>query len=217
MTNEEGAFKQILVGYIEGATNSYEILYDGSTLDGNKYLDFYSLADTEKLTIQGRALPFTDNDTVPLGYKTTITGDFTIAIDQADGDLSTKKIYLEDKKTGTVHDLGQSNYTFTTEAGTFADRFVLRYTNKTLGTGNYENIENSILVSVKNKNIKVLSSKEMIKDVTIYDISGKLLCSKTKVSSNDLQISNLQSSSQVLIVKVTLENDFTTSKKIIFQ
>ncbi|WP_431243375.1 T9SS sorting signal type C domain-containing protein [Flavobacterium sp. P21] len=216
MTNLEGVFKQILVGYIEGATNSYEGLFDGETFDGNKYLDFYSVNENRRLTIQGRALPFEDTDTVPLGYKTTIVGDFTIGIDHADGNLSTQKIYLEDKKTGTVHDLGQSNYTFTTEAGTFTDRFILRYTNKTLGTGDFENIENGILVSVKDKVLKVISSKEAIKDVTIYDINGKLLYTKTKVSSNDLQISNLNSSNQVLIVKVTLENDFTVSKKIIF-
>jgi hypothetical protein len=41
-------------------------------------------------------LPF-DNDEVPLGYKTTIVGEFKIAIDEADGFLVNKKIFLEDK------------------------------------------------------------------------------------------------------------------------
>jgi hypothetical protein len=41
-------------------------------------------------------LPFDDNDKVPLGYKTTIVGEFKIAIDEADGFVN-KKIYLEDK------------------------------------------------------------------------------------------------------------------------
>ncbi|WP_431243368.1 T9SS sorting signal type C domain-containing protein [Flavobacterium sp. P21] len=217
MTNEEGAFKRLLVGYIEGATNSYEGLFDGETFDGNKYLDFYSINENRRLTIQGRALPFEDTDTVPLGYKTTIVGDFTIGIDHADGNLSTQKIYLEDKKTGTVHDLGQSNYTFTTEAGTFADRFVLRYTNKTLGTGDFENIENGILVSVKDKVVKVISSKENLKDITIFDVAGKQLYNKNKVGATELSISNLQSSNQVLLIDITLENGYKTTRKIIFQ
>jgi hypothetical protein len=216
MTNAGGAFKQMLVGYIEGATNATEKMYDGVSMDGNKYIDFYSINEGENLVIQGRALPFADTDLVPLGYRTTVAGDFTISLDQADGNLSTKAIYLEDKTTGTINDLHAGNYTFTTEIGTFQERFVLRYTNKTLGTGDFENIENGILVSVKDKTVKVLSSKETIKEVSVYDISGKVLYNKNKIDSNELQISNLQSSNQALIVKVTLENDYTVSKKIIF-
>jgi hypothetical protein len=217
LTNEEGAFKQMLVGYIEGASNDYDRGYDGLSFDGNKYIDFYSIGGVRKFVIQGRALPFTDTDTVPLGYKTTIAGDFTISIDQADGIFTTQSIYLEDKTTGKIQDLRAANYTFTTAIGTFADRFVLRYTNKTLGTGDFENVENGLLVAVKDKTIKVTSAKETIKEVTIFDINGKLLYSKKKVGSTELQISNLQAANQVLLVKITLENDFLTTKKIMFQ
>ncbi|OXA98980.1 hypothetical protein B0A72_22930 [Flavobacterium pectinovorum] len=216
MTNTKGVFKQMLVGYVQGATNEYEDRYDGVSFNANPYVDFYSVDNGNNYVIQGRALPFTDTDQVPLGYNTTITGDFTISIDKTDGDLSSHAIYLEDKKTGVIHDLTTSDYTFTTEKGTFTDRLVLRYTNKTLGTGDFENIENGLLVSVKDKTIKVTSSTENIKEVTVFDISGKLLYSKKKAGTTELQIQNLQSSNQVLLVKVTLDNDFTTTKKIIF-
>ncbi|WP_051234350.1 T9SS sorting signal type C domain-containing protein [Flavobacterium denitrificans] len=217
MTNAGGAFKQLLVAYVEGATNSYDRLYDGKTFDGNKFIDFYSINDNHKLVVQGRGLPFTDADQVPLGYRSTIAGDFTISIDHADGDMKTQAMYIEDKKTGKIHDLKAGKYTFTTEIGTFTDRLVLRYSNKSLGTGDFENVENGVLVSIKDKTIKVLSSQENLKEVNVYDISGRLLYNKTKINSNEMQISNLQSSNQVLIVKVTLENDFSVSKKIIFQ
>ncbi|WKL46535.1 T9SS sorting signal type C domain-containing protein [Flavobacterium pectinovorum] len=216
MTNTQGVFKQMLVGYVQGATNEYEDRYDGVSFNANPYVDFYSVDNGNNYVIQGRALPFTDTDQVALGYNTTITGDFTISIDKTDGDLSSHAIYLEDKKTGVIHDLTTSDYTFSTEKGTFTDRLVLRYTNKTLGTGDFENIENGLLVSVKEKTIKVTSSTENIKEVTVFDISGKLLYSKKKAGSTELQIQNLQSANQVLLVKVTLDNDFTTTKKIIF-
>ncbi|SDZ35445.1 hypothetical protein SAMN05444397_105343 [Flavobacterium aquidurense] len=217
MTNTEGAFKQLMVGYIEGATDAYESLFDGTTIDANKYLDFYSINQSDKLVIQGRALPFKEADSIPLGYRTTINGDFTISIDEVDGNMTTQKIYLEDKTTSVIHDLTASNYTFTTVAGTFTDRFVLRYTNKTLGTGDFENIENGFLVAVKDKTIKVSSVKENIKEITIFDINGKQLYNKKKVGSTELSISNLQAANQVLLVKVTLENDYVVTKKIIFQ
>ncbi|MDQ6471272.1 T9SS sorting signal type C domain-containing protein, partial [Flavobacterium sp. LHD-80] len=217
MTNTGGAFKQLLVAYVEGATNTYDDRYDGISFDGNQYLDFYSINVGAKFAIQGRSLPFADTDVVPLGYRSAIAGDFTISIDHADGNMNTQKIYIEDKSTGKIHDLTESNYTFTTAIGTFTDRFVLRYTNKSLGTGDFENIEKGITVSVKDKAVKVISSNEAIQDVSIFDVAGKLLYTKKKVGTSELVISNLPSSNQVLLVDITLENGYKTTRKIIFQ
>ncbi|WP_202700458.1 LamG-like jellyroll fold domain-containing protein [Flavobacterium sp. UGB4466] len=217
MTSTTGAFKQLLLGYIEGATNNYETLYDGLSLDGNQYLDFYSVSDANKFVIQGRAVPFTDADIVPLGYRTAVAGDFTIAIDEVDGKMTNQKIYVEDKVTGVIHDLTQSNYTFKTEVGNFSERLVLRYTGKTLGVGDFENLKDGILVSIKDKVIAVQSSQENIKEVIVYDVSGKMLYHKKKVGNTELQIQNLPSANQVLLVKITLANDFTTTRKVIFQ
>ncbi|MBP1225941.1 T9SS sorting signal type C domain-containing protein [Flavobacterium sp. 1355] len=216
LTNDKGAFKQMLVGYIDGATNGFDKNYDGPTFDGNIYVDFYSVNNQDKFTIQGRSQPFADSDVVPLGYRTTIAGDFTISIDQADGNLENQAVYIEDKTTGVIHDLKAGKFTFTTAAGNFNDRLVLLYTNKTLGTGDFANTENDLIVSVKEKVIKVNSAKESIQQISIFDITGKTLYTKNKIEATDFQISNLQSGNQVLFIKVTLENGFILSKKIIF-
>ncbi|WP_196216487.1 fibronectin type III domain-containing protein [Flavobacterium sp. LC2016-01] len=216
MTNSGGAFKQLLVGYIGGASNEYEKKYDGLSMDSNKYIDFYSVVNDNKLTIQGRALPFTDIDFVPLGYKSTINGDFTIAISKTDENMNMQPIYLEDKLTGTIHNLKESNYTFKTAEGTFTDRFVLRYTNKTLGAGDIENAESNVLISVKDKVVKITSTIETLAKVYIFDVSGKLIYEKLNIGEKELQIVNLQSSNQVLLIKVALENGNLTTSKIIF-
>ncbi|QSW87049.1 T9SS sorting signal type C domain-containing protein [Flavobacterium endoglycinae] len=216
-TNAEGAFKQALVGYAGGATNNWDLQYDAITLDGNTYIDFYSINDNTSLTIQARALPFDDADVVPMGYKATVAGEFTIAIDHTDGLFNQQAIYLEDKKANIIHDLKASDYKFNTETGTFTDRFVLRYTNKNLGTGDFENTEDALLISVKDKTIKIISSKETIKEVNIYDISGKLLYSKKKIGAAEFSISNLQAADQVLVVKTVLENNALLTRKIIFK
>ena len=214
LSNTQGAFKQTLIGYIEGATNNYEKRYDGVTMDANKYLDFYSISDGNKLVIQGRAIPFLETDTVPLGYKSTIAGDFTISINQADGKLTNQAIYLEDKLTSSMHDLRSSDYIFTTAIGTFDDRFVLHYTNKSLGTVDVEDVNQIVVVSVREKIIKVTSTKENISKVLIFDITGKLLYEKNRVGSTELEIS-LKAANQVLLVKITLENEYTNTTKVI--
>ncbi|MDQ6471275.1 T9SS sorting signal type C domain-containing protein [Flavobacterium sp. LHD-80] len=216
MTNTEGAFKQLLVGYIEGATNEYDRKYDGDSFDGNKYLDFYSINNEHKLAIQGRAVPFKNSDAVPLGYRTTIAGNFTISIHHVDGNLTLQSIYLEDKLTNKIHNLREANYTFNTEVGTFPDRFTLRYTNKSLGVDDVSNVENDVWVTVNLKDMKVISNREAIRDVAVFDLSGRLLYEKKNINATELQLLNFRSASQVLLVKVTLENGNTTTKKVAF-
>lgn len=217
LSNAEGAFKQILIGYIEGASNGWDQDFDAVGFNGNSYVDFYSINETTVLSIQGRALPFENSDVIPLGYKSTVAGDFTISIDQVDGLFNNQEVYLEDKKTGIISNLKTGDYNFKTEIGTFKDRFTLRYTNKTLGTDDFENVDGGLLVSVKDKVIRLTSTKENIKEVNLFDISGRLIYQKGKVGTTELSISNLQSSDQILLVKVVLENGYTTTKKIIFK
>ena len=144
LTNSQGAFKQTLVGYVTDATNGYEDRFDGESYDGNDFLDFYSINEEKNLTIQGRAVPFDENDEIPLGYRIALGGSFTISIDETDGLLTNQAVYLEDKATNTIFNLKNGNYTFTTDKGTFNDRFVLRYTDKTLGTAAVEKPANHI-------------------------------------------------------------------------
>ncbi|MRX69158.1 hypothetical protein SAMN06265349_104156 [Flavobacterium resistens] len=216
MTNTEGAYKQLMVGYIQGATDEYDRRYDGNSFDGNKFIDFYSINKEHKLAIQGRGLPFKNTDTVPLGYRTTIAGDFTISIHHVDGSLTVQPIYLEDKKLNKIQDLRAGNYTFKTEIGTFSDRFVLRYTDKSLGIDEVANDEYKISVLIKSNDMKVISTKEAISQLAVFDLSGRLLFEKKNINATELQILNFRSSNQVLLVKVTLENGNITTKKVVF-
>ena len=216
LTNTQGAFKQTLIGYITDATNEYDSRFDGESFDGNEFVDFYSINQEKNLVIQGRALPFDENDQVPLGFRTTIEGAFTIKIDQADGVLTNQAVFIEDKLTNSIFDLRSGPFTFNTVAGTFNDRFVLRYTNKTLGTIDLETFENQVLVSNKNKQIKINSKAVTIDKVVVYDLLGRLLFKKDKVNSNEFSVLNLISNSETLLVKVTLQNGETVTRKILY-
>jgi hypothetical protein len=216
MSNTDGAYKQTLIGYIQGATDNYEDQFDGVSFDGHPYIDFYSINNDKKLVIQGRALPFENTDIVPLGYKTTIAGNFTIGINQTDGILSNQPIYLEDRLTQTVHNLQLGNYTFNTAIGTFDDRFVLKYRSTDLRFDDFDKGKN-LIVSVNNKviNINALNDNNIDK-VFIYDISGKLIYKKDKINSNQFS-TQLNFAEQVLLVKIFLENAHEETRKIIFR
>jgi hypothetical protein len=221
LTNKGGAFKQMLVGYISGATAGYDSAFDGENFNGNSFVNFYSINGKKTLTIEGRGLPFETNDQVPLGYSTTIAGTFDISIDHADGSLANQPIYVEDKMTNVIHNLKNSAYSFSTAKGTFNDRFVLRYSDKTvvestLGNQTVDAKEKGLVVSVKNHIIKINSFDETIDNVTVYDLKGSLVYEKSHVDANEFIIPNFNSSDQFLIVMVQLDNGKWITKEIIF-
>ncbi|UQD55726.1 T9SS sorting signal type C domain-containing protein [Flavobacterium sp. K5-23] len=216
LTNSQGAFKQTLIGYITGATNGYDHTYDGESFDGNEFIDFYTVNEDKNLVIQGRALPFDETDTINLGYSSTIEGSFFIDIDQVDGLLMDQEIFLEDKKLDIIHNLKKTAYNFSTDKGVFNDRFVLRYTNKTFGNSDFEMQDNRVLISNKNKEIKIHSSAGIINKIVVYDLLGRSLYEKEDINNTSFKIPNLMVNQHVLLVKVMFQDGQMVSKKIVY-
>ncbi|MFV8379899.1 T9SS sorting signal type C domain-containing protein, partial [Flavobacterium sp. LB3R33] len=216
LTNTQGAFKQTLLGYVTNATNGFDKAYDGQSFDGNEFVDFYSINDDKNLTIQGRALPFDKNDEVALGYSSTIEGAFSISIDKVDGILASEDVFIEDKTTNTIKNLKEGAYNFSTTAGSFNNRFVLRYKDKTLGTDDFDKTENQVLISKDKNELKIKSELESIKRITVFDLLGRKVFDKEAINSNEFSISNSTLNKQIVIVKVILTNGNVISKKVIY-
>ncbi|WP_230392535.1 T9SS sorting signal type C domain-containing protein [Flavobacterium sp. LC2016-01] len=216
LKNEDGLFKQILIGYVADASNSYDENYDAESLNGNKFVNFYSISENKNLVIQGRAFPFEKTDSVLLGFTTTISGEFSISIDHIDSSFLDSDIYLEDKEKQVIHNIKESSYIFKTEKGTFDNRFELKYMDKELNSTEFKNTLGNVFVSLQNKQIHIYALNESIEEVEIYDMNGKILYIKTKINSSDLTIQKVISGNGVLLIKVTLENGFSTTRKVIF-
>jgi hypothetical protein len=215
--NLQGAtqgFSQTLVAYVTNATNDFDIRYDGPSFGGNS-VTFYSIMPTKTLSIQGRALPFVQTDEVPLGYKTTQTGNLIISIDHVDGLMENQGIYLKDNVLNSVHDLKASSYTFATVPGTFNDRFVLRYVpDAVLDNLTFNDQINGVVIRKNDGTLRINSPYETIAEVKVYDIAGRLVFEKKDCNSNTFEASSIVNSEQVLIVKVILNNGGVVTRKV---
>ncbi|MEQ3690559.1 MAG: T9SS sorting signal type C domain-containing protein [Flavobacterium sp.] len=207
-------YNQILVGYMNGASSGIDQMIDGEVLDKSKTMIYNLISDSEYV-IQGRALPFSDEDIVPLGLKVIEAGTYEIALENLDGLFVTQDVFIKDNLTGMLHDVKQGNYSFTSQAGTFNDRFELVYKNAALNTNEFENL-NSVNSFSSNGILNIVSSKNNIKSVDVYDIVGKVVYSNKNVNTLELIISSIISSNQALIIKITLDNGQKVDKKVIF-
>ncbi|CAM4407688.1 GEVED domain-containing protein [Flavobacterium terrigena] len=201
-----------LLGYVENATNQNDRLFDAFS---NEKLSFniFSLIGDEQMLIQGRTLPFDVNDKVSIGVSLPQDGLYKIALSEVDGLFKDPKqnIFLEDKLLNVIFNLKQAPYSFMDKKGIIKDRFVLRYTK----SDNITEVANQLTV-YDNNVLTVESGKLKIKDIIVFDTLGKLLLNKNNVNSKNFQITNLNRTNSMLIVKVTLEDNTEEVRKIIY-
>jgi hypothetical protein len=217
LSNSLGAYIQMLVGYVEGATNNFDTMFDGKTLPVGNTLNIYTKVTDFNLAIQGKSLPFSSQDIIPVAYSAATGGEVTITLDNFDGLFETQNIYLLDKVTNIYHDLKAGNYTFTTTSGSFNDRFELRFLNSTLSNENPIMTNSDIKVVTSNQVLAVYCSAVAITKIQVYDLLGKLLLSQDNLNTTVFETAELQNMSQMLLVKVTLDNGQTYTKKTIIQ
>lgn len=215
LTNAEGLFSQMMVGYMENATNGVDELIDGKYI-GDFATAMTSIIDQDEYIIQGKALPFETSDIVPLRFKTEQSGAFSFAIDHVDGLFEGDQVILiRDELTNTIHNLKDAPFVFTSEPGTFSNRFQLLFDSEALSTIDFI-IQNQIVIAVKDEIIKLKSTHSAITEIEIHDVLGRKLASFKKVNSNEFSINSIMPNSQALLVKVKLENGEQYIKKIIF-
>lgn len=214
--NSNNVSDRTLVGYVTGATEAKDRMYDAVTAVKTN-MRIYSIIDQDKMTIQGRTVPFDAKDKVQMGYYAPANGTYSIAIAALDGLFQNgQDIYLEDTELNIIHDLRQTPYSFYTATGENNTRFILRYTtnNSTLSVDEILTNENNIVIASA-ETLKISSPVLAIQKVTIHNVLGQLLFNKP-VNSTSLQVDGITKSNQTLIVEIVLENNERIVRKVIF-
>ena len=204
---------QTLVAYMPEATASVDNAIDGKYIN-DAPVALTSLINSEEYTIQGRALPFSTTDSVLLGFKTNVAGNYTISIDHVDGFFSTGQvIFLKDNLLNTVNDLSAGSYSFASAVGTFNSRFEIVY-QRVLGVNNPEFTSNNVVVFNDKGDIRINSGSAVMEQVRIYDLQGRLLVDKKQINTTETKITTT-AANQVLLIEITAINGHKVTKKII--
>ena len=203
---------QILVGYVTGATEGVDDGYDGLAFGGTGS-SLYSPIDARNYVIQCRSLPFNNTDEVPLGFNCTEAGVYSIKLSSVDGLFEgNQDIFIRDNLNGTDTNIKVAPFTFTSDIGTFDNRFKIVYT-QALGVPSSTFNENSVIV-YKNTDWFHVSAKGIsMKDILVYDVSGRLIYKLNDLNDTTAVLKGLTTTKQVLFLKITsTENQSVTIK-----
>lgn len=206
LNSEYNTNNTFAVDYTNGASDSFDN-YDSKAL-GMGSDAFYTLADTQKLIIQGKE-SFDINDVVPVGAKHFQNGNFTIALVQKEGLFNNgQAIYLHDKITGIYTDLQNGAYTFTANSGESTDRFEIVYKLNVLATAE---VQKDTFEVYRDGQDFVVRNNKNIEKVEIFDVAGR----KIQTINESSKVIRVQLASKgVYILKASSEGKEYTKKII---
>ncbi|QNM84700.1 T9SS type A sorting domain-containing protein [Polaribacter pectinis] len=223
--NHNNKTNTLLVGFVEGATNRFDRLYDAPFDVNQTSMGFYSLVKgVDKAQIQGLPVLKRSKKVVKLGYVVDEIGDYSIGIqdEYIDNDYY---IYLRDTEKKITVDLRQREYQFNIDTiGENNTRFKIIYTKKKRNSAKKSEGKESLTVEEidsKDFTIYVDSSKELIaeydfdvdnvKEVSMYNIQGRKITSF--LGEQVKNVSNLKTG--IYLVNATLHDGRTLTKKIL--
>ena len=204
-------FGQQLIAYVNEATYGYDSGKDGLHFNDNP-VSLTSIIDNKELTIQARPT-FTDNDNFALNFKTNVTDVYTISINQLDGLFENNQdIFIKDNDLNTIHNLKTEPYSFNSNAGNFANRFEIQYQSSLLSNVNSSLNSDDVIAFKEKKELVVKSKNNLITQIQIYDVTGRVLFDKKDFNTLELKIDTINSN-QVLLLKIkTIDNKIVVKK-----
>jgi hypothetical protein len=204
---------QTYVRFDPGATDTFDSQYDAYKMfaaDVN-YPQVYTNNGTDDISINTLS-ELTGVRDVPLGFKSSVSGQFTITADMVSSFTNNgNTVYLEDMQTSTIQDLSiDSIYAFTSGVTTGLSRFILHF-NHINTTSITEHTNSPIQIYGYNNEVHIKSLNILEGDVAIYDILGQLVATK-HLSGINSEVIRLEPKTAVYIVRFTNFGQTITKK-----
>lgn len=215
LKNESGAYKQILIGHLKGATNDLDRNFDGATQTSNNTIEFFTLCKDKELTIQGREYPAHPTEEIPLGYAVPEAGIFSIQLAKFEGIFTQEMpIVLYDSQTKTHHFLREDPYTFETESGKNSTRFFIQYQEPslTVANENMKPLNSTVKINSTPYGLEIHSEETPIQSIRIYNSLGQLFLDEKEINQQQ-KIITKHIPTGLNILQIELVNGKIVTKK----
>ena len=216
-----GGVRPTTIAFMDTATDGFDYGADGRSPSGEGAEFYYVLNDTPHEYV-ATAIKFNMNKRLPVGFRCTSQTNFKVQVKDIVDMNAIQNVYLYDKQTGIYHDIKNQTFDMTLPAGNNTTRFEITFKNKK-NNGNNPNIqkyeEDAFTVFQNNTNEMLTIYNTLNKEIVsldMYDVTGKIVLSKTNLGKNDsYEFPTAGLSDGVYIVKAKTQDNFDMSKKVI--
>ncbi|MEM9896962.1 MAG: hypothetical protein AAF789_11385 [Bacteroidota bacterium] len=183
-----------LIGFDKEATDEYDVRFDARSIRTD--FSIYSLLDQKSLAIQGFP-ELTSQVQIPLGFTSSSAMQHEL-IFEIDRLLENANILLIDNYVGSTKDMKDGPYTFSSNAGSFDDRFAVIISPYVI-TGLEDVFSQSTDLQIGDQPAALEINAPLEGSVSIFNLQGKSLGSKAVAKDGRIVFS--VEGDQVLIVK----------------
>ncbi|WP_290700649.1 T9SS type A sorting domain-containing protein [Lacinutrix sp.] len=207
--------RQLLHNFHPSATNGFDYGLESNNLEPNTRDAYFILGDMPYIT---QAHNFDIDLKIPLVIS--IDADIPVKVRLFDvQNFNDQSIYLHDKITDVYHDITVLDFNINLATGTYTNRFEITFTNNdsTLSVDEFEASGFTVFQNNTISKLVVSNPKSLaIKSVALIDVTGKQVFKKTDLNNNTrYEFSTKNLSAGVYIASITLDNNNTTSKKVV--
>ncbi len=195
---------ELHIVFNDGATAEFDLLFDAWKFmtSKEKIPQVYSIMGEKKLSIDQQP----SCEQIPVGFTCSESGNYTFSIGESTFD---GPVYLEDTKTGIIHDLRLGSYTFLYEKDENDNRFILHFT--PMGIGNMENSQPfSIYASGNTIHVSAPDIQNRMQ-VHVYDLTGQAMATTTVRDASKAEV-NVSCQTGIYLVTVISDNKTFTQK-----
>lgn len=215
----EQAVRQIAMVFLPSSIDGLDKADAKSADDGgNLPFDMYFVLDNKEYVQYATAFDITKR--FPVGFKNNTSSTFRVAVADFVNFNETENVYLYDKSTNLYHDIKNVEYQFQIEPGVHNERYEITFLAETLSNPKFDGNSLDVVQNNTAQNLIIHNpTAQNIKEVGLYDLTGKRIFRKTKLGSNEYyQFSTAGLSESIYIVKVITADKNELNKKIsIFQ
>lgn len=214
--NQNVGFIRTALGFVAGTTNGLDRGGDAQSTSDTAPFSFYHILDGSNKEFSMSISPFDMDRFYPVGFRCNADATFKLKAVKFLNFTQSENVYLFDSQTGLYHDIKNSEYQVTLPSGVHNTRFKITFRQAPLSVKEdisalfnvFQNNEKSLLI-INNPNTIALKSVE------VYDISGKVMMSKSGLGSDSTYELNTATLAQgVYIVKLITGTNQEMVKKV---
>lgn len=205
---------------------TYVRLTDEATLDFDENKDAFKLKNSGKVPsfysyLKGvhyaiNSVPETfDKFVMPLAFEAKESGTYTITLSEEYPYDLPYELYLEDKVLNVLHPIGsERTYTFTTNLNESPPRFALHFENPVITA--LEGLEVRFArVFAEGREITVHGYMESPAEISVFDISGRLVVRHSGVDLNNKSFNFKAGNSAGMYIVSVVSGDNTHSERVV--
>ena len=208
------AVSQMVLGFNVNATDNMDFAMDAvSAEEGSEDLFF----DVKNNQCVINVIKFDVNKKIPLGFRNTNEANFKISVQEMLNFYDVENVYVHDKITDIYHNITNDTFEVTMPAGVNKTRYEITFTDSAvLANNNFSMVDFDVYQNNNSGMLTISNPKSIdLKEISVFDISGKLVFSKNKIGNEkSYQFSTSAFSDAIYVVKLTSTDGKSQGKKI---